>query len=82
MHKPIEIHWKATSRILTSIKGFPGKRLLYKNHVHLQIKAFQIQIMQEIKEIENLLLATAFTWEVIWLLERVSRMLYLVPLLK
>jgi len=30
MYKPREIHWKIALRILTYIKGFPYKGLLYK----------------------------------------------------
>ena len=66
MHKSGEIHLKSTAlRILTYIKGSSGKGLLDKKHGYLHIEAFQIRIMSEIKEIENLLLATALMLEII-----------------
>jgi len=40
MHKPKEVHWKATLRILAYIKGFPGRGLLYKENGYLRIKAY------------------------------------------
>jgi len=40
LHKPKEIHWKAALRIMTYIKGFSCKALLYKKHEQLRIKAF------------------------------------------
>jgi len=40
MHKLREIHWKVVLKILTYIKGFPEKRLLYKKNKHLWIEAF------------------------------------------
>ena len=40
IHKPKNVHWKAALRILTYIKGFPEKRLLYKKIGHLLIEAF------------------------------------------
>ena len=40
MRKAREVHWKASLRILTYVKGSPGKGVLYKKHGHLQIEAF------------------------------------------
>jgi len=42
IHKPEEIHWKVALKILTYIKGSPGKGLLCKKHEHLCIEFFQI----------------------------------------
>ena len=72
MHMSREIHWMAVLRILTYIKESPSIGLLYKKHEHLWIKLFQIQIIQEIKEIENLFLATALMLKLIWLLRGVK----------
>jgi len=78
MHKPREIHWKAALRILTYIKR-SSKGLLYKTYGHLQVKIFHILIMQRIKDIESLPLATTLMLEEIWLLGGVrSRVLCLV----
>ena len=83
MHKPKGIHWKVALRILTYIKGFSGRRLLYKNHEHLRIEAFQLLTVREIKEIENLFTVIALMLEVIWLLGLVRNIVvYLVPVLK
>ena len=37
MHQPREVYWIAALRILTYIKSFPGKCLLYKKHEHIRI---------------------------------------------
>jgi len=39
MHKPREIQWKATLKILTYIKRSPGKSLLYK-YRYMRIEDF------------------------------------------
>ena len=68
-------------RILTYIEGSPGKGVLYKNMGMCRLKLFLILSMQRIKEIESLLMTTAFMLEAIWLPEEVkSRVLYLVLL--
>jgi len=40
MHKSRQIRWKAVLRILTCIKRFSGKCLLYKKYGHLWVQAF------------------------------------------
>ena len=60
-----------------------GKGLLYKKYRHLRLEAFLIQILQKIKEMENLLLATLFMLGIICLLGEVkSIILHLVLMLK
>jgi len=59
MHKYREVHWKATLRILTHIKGSLGKELLYKKNGHLRIEAFPIPVMQWTGETESPPPATA-----------------------
>jgi len=40
VHKPKKVFWKAILRILTYIKGYLGKGLLYKKNRHLWVEAF------------------------------------------
>ena len=83
MHKPRDIHWNATLRILTYLKGSLGKRLLYKNYEHLRIEDFSDPNYARDKDIESLFMVIALILEIIWLLRGVrSRVLYLVPVLK
>ena len=37
MHKPREVHWTATLRIIAYIKSSPRKGLLYKRYEHVRI---------------------------------------------
>ncbi|CAN6685111.1 unnamed protein product [Malus baccata var. baccata] len=40
MHSPSEDHMAAVMRILSYLKGAPGKRLIFKKHGHLQVKGY------------------------------------------
>ncbi|XP_039138772.1 uncharacterized mitochondrial protein AtMg00810-like [Dioscorea cayenensis subsp. rotundata] len=40
MHEPREVHWQGALRVLTYVKGAPGKGLLYKNYGHLDIATY------------------------------------------
>ena len=82
IHKPRGIHWKATLKILTHIKGSPGKSMSYKKH-ESTLKVFQILIMQVMKQIESPYLTIALVLEAICLFEGVrSKVLYLILMLK
>ncbi|XP_031272244.1 uncharacterized protein LOC116130655 [Pistacia vera] len=40
MHSPGQEHFNAVYRILTYLKGTPGRGLLFKNPGHLQVEAY------------------------------------------
>jgi len=40
MHQPKETHWLAVMRVLTYIKSYPGKRLMYKKHGRVHISRY------------------------------------------
>lgn len=40
MHKPIEIHWTTTLRILSYVKGSPKIELLYKKYGYAHISTY------------------------------------------
>ena len=53
MHEPRNVHWTGVLRVLSYVKGAPGKGLVYERMVTQGSWFIQTQDMQEIVGTEN-----------------------------
>ena len=40
MHEPRRIHWSGALRVLSYVKGAPGRGLVYRRNSHMKIMAY------------------------------------------
>ena len=40
MHEPRKVHWTGALRLLSYVKGAPGKGLVYKRNDHIKVMAY------------------------------------------